>query len=155
LRIARGKNSAPLAPFECWLLMRGMRTLFVRYRQACTNAMVIAQHFETHPNIEAVIYPGLASHPGHAVAARQMTDGFGGMISLLIKGGFADAKRFCTRLNLIIPATSLGGSESLAEHRKSIEGDSSPVPDNLVRLSIGIEHVADLIGDIEQALGRI
>jgi cystathionine gamma-synthase len=155
LRIARGKNSAPLAPFECWLLMRGMRTLFVRYRQACTNAMVIAQHFERHPKIEAVIYPGLTSHPGHAVAARQMTDGFGGMISLLIEGGFADAKRFCTRLNLIIPATSLGGSESLAEHRKSIEGDSSPVPDNLVRLSIGIEHVADLIGDIEQALARI
>jgi cystathionine gamma-synthase len=155
LRTARGKNSAPLAPFECWLLMRGMRTLFVRYRQACANAMTIARHFENHSKIDSVIYPGLESHPGHAIAARQMTDGFGGMISLLIIGGFEDAKRFCTRLNLIIPATSLGGSESLAEHRKSIEGETSPVPDNLVRLSIGIEHIDDLIGDIEQALARI
>ncbi len=159
LRVARGKNSAPLAPFECWLLMRGMRTLFVRYRQASANAMKIAQHFEGHPKVDRVIYPGLASHPGHAVAARQMTDGFGGMISILVRsssgGGFDEAKRFCTRLNLIIPATSLGGSESLAEHRKTIEGATSPVPDNLVRLSIGIEHCDDLIADIEQALGRI
>ncbi len=155
LRLARGKNSAPLAPFECWLLMRGMRTLFVRYRQACANAMTIARHFEKHPKIETVIYPGLTSHPGHTIAAKQMTDGFGGMISLLVKGGFDDAKRFCTRLNLIIPATSLGGSESLAEHRKTIEGETSPVPDNLVRLSIGIENVDDLIADIEQALARI
>jgi cystathionine gamma-synthase len=155
LRLARSKNSAPLAPFECWLLMRGMRTLFVRYRQACANAMKIAQHFDGHAKLERVIYPGLRSHPGHKVAARQMTDGFGGMISLLIKGGFDDAKRFCTRLNLIIPATSLGGSESLAEHRKTIEGATSPVPDTLVRLSIGIEHVDDLIADIEQALARV
>ena len=151
----RTKIGAPLAPLECFLLMRGMRTLFVRYRQASANAMAIARHFENHPKLERVLYPGLASHEGHAIAARQMTDGFGGMMSLLLKGGFADAQRFCTRLRVIVPATSLGGVESLAEHRKTVEGPSSPVPDNLVRLSIGIEHVDDLIADIAQALDAL
>jgi cystathionine gamma-synthase len=153
INVARGKTSAPLAPFECWLLMRGMRTLFVRYRQCSANAMAIAKHFEKHPGLEGVIYPGLPSHPGHAVAKKQMTDGFSGMVSLLIKGGFKEAQSFCTKLKLIIPATSLGGVESLAEHRKTIEGPDSPVPDNLVRLSIGIENTDDLIADIAQALG--
>ena len=151
----RTKIGAPLAPLECFLLMRGMRTLFVRYRQASTNALAIARHFENHPKLERVLYPGLASHAGHAIAAKQMTDGFGGMMSLLLKGGFADAQRFCTRLRVIVPATSLGGVESLAEHRKTVEGPSSPVPDNLVRLSIGIEHVDDLIADIAQALDAL
>lgn len=151
----RTKIGAPLPPFECFLLQRGLRTLFVRYRQASTNAMTIARHFERHPKVAAVLYPGLDSHPGHSVAKRQMTDGFGGMMSLLVKGGFDDAKRFCTYLNVVVPATSLGGVESLAEHRKTVEGPTSPVPDNLVRLSIGIEHVDDLIADIEQALARL
>ncbi|MGE4250345.1 MAG: PLP-dependent aspartate aminotransferase family protein [Parvibaculaceae bacterium] len=149
----RTKIGAPLAPFECWLLIRGLRTLFVRYRQASANALAIARHFEKHPKVERVLYPGLASHPGHDVAVRQMTDGFGGMLSLLIKGGAADAVRVCTRLEVIVPATSLGGVESLAEHRKTVEGPASPVPDNLIRLSIGIEHADDLIADLEQALG--
>ncbi len=149
----RTKTGAPLAPFECWLLIRGLRTLYVRYRQASQNALALARHFETHPKIERVLYPGLASHPGHAVARHQMRDGFGGMVSLLIKGSAADAVRVCTRLKVILPATSLGGVESLAEHRKTVEGPQSPVPDNLIRLSIGIEHVDDLIADIEQALG--
>ncbi|MGE0237868.1 MAG: PLP-dependent aspartate aminotransferase family protein [Parvibaculaceae bacterium] len=149
----RTKIGAPLAPFECWLLIRGLRTLFVRYRQASANALAIARHFEKHPKVERVLYPGLASHPGHDVAVRQMTDGFGGMLSLLIKGGAADAVRVCTRLEVIVPATSLGGVESLAEHRKTVEGPTSPVPDNLIRLSIGIEHADDLIADLEQALG--
>ena len=151
----RTKIGAPLAPLECFLLMRGMRTLFVRYRQASSNALAIARHFERHPKLERVLYPGLAAHAGHAIAARQMTDGFGGMMSLLLKGSFADAQRFCTRLRVIVPATSLGGVESLAEHRKTVEGPSSPVPDNLVRLSIGIEHVDDLIADIEQVLAGL
>ncbi len=151
----RTKMGAPLAPLECWLLMRGMRTLFVRFRQSSSNAMAIARHFEKHPNVERVLYPGLASHPAHDVAARQMTDGFGGMMSILVKGGFEDAKRMCTRLRVIVPATSLGGVESLAEHRKSVEGPTSPVPDNLVRLSVGIEHVDDLIADLEQALAGL
>jgi cystathionine gamma-synthase len=148
----RTKMGAPLPPFECFLLMRGMRTLFVRYRQASANALAIARHFEKHPKVERVLYPGLAAHPGHAIALRQMTDGFGGMMSILVRGGFEDAKRLCTRLRVIVPATSLGGVESLAEHRKTVEGPSSPVPDNLVRFSIGIEHVDDLIADITQAL---
>ena len=151
----RTKIGAPLPPFECFLLMRGMRTLFVRYRQASANAQAIARHFEKHPKVERVLYPGLASHPGHAIALRQMTDGFGGMMSILVKGGFEDAKRLCTRLKVIVPATSLGGVESLAEHRKTVEGPTSPVPDNLVRLSIGIEHVDDLIADLEQALNGL
>jgi cystathionine gamma-synthase len=151
----RTRMGAPLAPLECFLLMRGMRTLFVRYRQCSANAMALARHFEGHPKVERVLYPGLASHPGHAVAARQMTDGFGGMMSILVKGGFADAQRLCTGLKVIVPATSLGGVESLAEHRKTVEGPTSPVPDNLVRISVGIEHVDDLIADVEQALGRL
>lgn len=151
----RTKTSAPLAPMECWLLMRGLRTLFIRYRTASSNALAIAKHFEGHPKLERVIYPGLESHPQHALARRQMTDGFSGMMSLQVKGGFDEAKRLCTCLKVIIPATSLGGVESLAEHRKTVEGAESPVADNLVRLSIGIEHVDDLIADIAQALAQI
>ena len=151
----RTKMGSPLPPLECWLLMRGLRTVFVRYRQASANAMAIARHFEGHPKVERVLYPGLASHAGHAIAARQMTDGFGGMLSILVRGGFSEAQKLCTRLKVIIPATSLGGVESLAEHRKAIEGPSSPVPDNLVRLSIGIEHADDLIADLEQALAGV
>jgi cystathionine gamma-synthase len=154
LRMLRTKSQAPLAPFDCYLLMRGLRTLFLRYRQASANALAIARHFEGHPKLERVLYPGLASHPGHVVAARQMRDGFGGMMSLLLRGSFTDAQRFCTSLKVIVPATSLGGVESLAEHRKSVEGPESPLPDNLVRLSIGIEHVDDLVADLEQALAR-
>jgi cystathionine gamma-synthase len=155
IRMLRNKVGAPLAPFECWLLMRGLRTLFVRYREASANAKAIARHFANHPKIDAVLYPGLASHPGHAIAKRQMQDGYGGMLSLLLKTDFAGAQKFCTKLNVITPATSLGGCESLAEHRKTVEGPTSPVADNLVRFSIGIENVNDLIGDIEQALATI
>lgn len=149
----RTKIGSPLAPFEAWLLIRGLRTLYVRYRQASANAMAIARHFDKHPKIERVLYPGLASHQGHAIAKKQMTDGFGGMLSLLIKGDAEEAVKVCTRLKVIVPATSLGGVESLAEHRKTVEGPESPVPDNLIRLSIGIEHADDLIADLEQALG--
>jgi cystathionine gamma-synthase len=155
VKYIRTKSSAPLAPFECWLLMRGMRTLFVRYRQCSANAMAIARHFAKHPNIDKILYPGLESHPSHAVAKKQMTDGFGGMMSFLLKGDFKTAQKFCTLLGVLIPATSLGGVETLAEHRKTVEGPDSPVPDNLVRFSIGIEHVDDLIADIEQALARM
>lgn len=151
----RTQMGSPLPPLECWLLMRGLRTVFVRYRQASANALAIARHFENHPKVERVLYPGLKSHDSHAIALRQMTDGFGGMMSMLVKGGFDDAKKLCTRLRVVVPATSLGGIESLAEHRKSVEGPASPVPDNLVRFSIGIEHVDDLIADIAQALAGV
>jgi cystathionine gamma-synthase len=155
IALLRTKSGAPLPPLECWLLMRGMRTVFVRYRQASANAMAIARHFARHPKVERVLYPGLDTHPGHATAARQMRDGFGGMLSLLIVGTAGDARRFCTRLRVIVPATSLGGVESLAEHRKTVEGPASPVADNLIRLSIGIEHADDLIADLEQALAGL
>jgi len=155
LQTLRTKTGAPLAPFECWLLMRGVRTLFVRYREASATAKAIARHFSSHPKVERVLYPGLATHPGYDIARRQMTDGFGGMLSLVLKSDFDGAKRFCTLLKVITPATSLGGPESLAEHRKLIEGPDSPVPDSLVRLSIGLENVNDLIADIGQALDRL
>ena len=148
----RAKSSSPLPPFECYLLMRGMRTLFVRYAQASANAMAIARHFSNHPKVEAVLYPGLGTHPGHDIAKRQMTNGYGGMMSLLLKADFSASQEFCARLKVVTPATSLGGVESLAEHRKTVEGPASPTPDNLVRFSIGIENVNDLVADIEQAL---
>lgn len=151
----RSKMGSPLPPFECWLLMRGLRTVFVRYRQASANALAIARHFAVHPKVERVLYPGLPSHPRHAIAVRQMRDGFGGMLSILVRGGFAAGQQLCRNLKVIVPATSLGGVESLAEHRKSVEGPTSPVPDNLVRFSIGIEHPDDLIADLEQALARL
>jgi cystathionine gamma-synthase len=155
IRMLRTKVGAALAPFECWLLMRGMRTLFVRYREASANAKAIARHFASHAKVEAVLYPGLATHPGYEIAKKQMLDGYGGMMSLLLKTDFAGSQKFCTKLTVITPATSLGGCESLAEHRKTVEGPTSPVPDNLVRFSIGIENVNDLIGDIEQALATL
>jgi cystathionine gamma-synthase len=144
-----------LAPFEAWMLIRGLRTLFVRVRQASATAQALATHFEAHPKLAAVLYPGLASHPGHVVAARQMADGFGGMMSILVKGGEADALGVVKRLKVFLPATSLGGVESLAEHRRTVEGPDSPVPGNLIRLSIGLEAAEDLIEDIEQALAGI
>jgi cystathionine gamma-synthase len=155
IKALRTRMGSPLAPFECWLLLRGMRTLFVRYAQASSNALAMAQHFSNHPLVEKVLYPGLAAHPGHDVALRQMTRGFGGMMSLLIRGSQVEAIKFCTVLKVIVPATSLGGVETLAEHRKTVEGPTSELPDNLVRLSIGIEHADDLIADIEQALQRL
>jgi cystathionine gamma-synthase len=155
IRTLRTKVGAGLAPFECWLLLRGMRTVFLRYREASSNAKAIARHFANHPKLEGVLYPGLATHPGYEIAKKQMLDGYGGMMSLLLKTDFAGAQKFCTKLNVITPATSLGGCESLAEHRKTVEGPASPVPDNLVRFSIGIENVNDLIGDIDQALATI
>lgn len=153
LRYVRGSGGAILGTFEAWLLLRGMRTLHVRVAAACANAMAIAQRFASHPAVSHVLYPGLASHPGHEVARRQMTGGFGGMLSLRLKAGQAAAISFTGRLRVIKRATSLGSVESLAEHRASVEGPGTTCPADLVRLSIGVEHVDDLIADIEQALG--
>jgi cystathionine gamma-synthase len=148
----RAAGGAVPGPFEAWLLMRGMRTLPLRVAAACANALAIARHFERHPKLSHVLYPGLASHPGHAVAAKQMTGGFGGMMSLRVKAGEQAAKDFTARLRVFKRATSLGSTESLAEHRASVEGPATQCPADLVRLSIGVEHVDDLIADIEQAL---
>ena len=152
IRHARTLMGGVLGPFEGWLLLRGMRTLHLRYERQAANALAIARHFEQHPRLEAVLYPGLESHPGHATAARQMKGGFGAMLSLLVAGDADDAKRVATRTRLFVPATSLGGVESLIEHRATVEGPISIVPANLLRISVGIERVDELIADLEQAL---
>jgi cystathionine gamma-synthase len=152
IRYARGGGGAVLGPFEAWLLLRGMRTLHLRVAAASANALAIAQRFAAHPKLSHVLYPGLPTHPGHAVAARQMQGGFGGMMSLRLAGGESAAVAFAARLRIFKRATSLGTVESLAEHRASVEGPGTLCPPDLVRLSIGIEHIDDLIDDIEQAL---
>ena len=143
---------AVLGPFEAWLLLRGMRTLFVRVRHASISAQRVAEHFDGHPAIASVCYPGLSGFPGHAIAARQMQGGFGGMLSLRVAGGGPAALSLIKRVRVFLRATSLGGVESLIEHRHTIEGSDSEVPEDLLRLSIGLESVDDLIADLEQAL---
>jgi cystathionine gamma-synthase len=152
IRYLRGGSGAVLGPLEAWLLLRGMRTLHLRVAAACANAQAIATRFDGHRKLSHVLYPGLATHPGHAVAAKQMRGGFGGMLSLRLKAGEDAAKAFTAKLRVFKRATSLGSVESLAEHRASVEGPGTMCPADLVRLSIGVEHADDLIGDIEQAL---
>jgi cystathionine gamma-synthase len=155
IRNVRAHGGAVLGPFETWLLQRGMRTLYIRVARASASALTIARHFTGHPKLKAVLYPGLESHPGHAVALRQMRGGFGGMLSLRVAGGATEALAVAAGLRLVVRATSLGSVESLVEHRASIEGAHSPVPPDLLRLSIGIEEPQDLIADLEQALAAI
>ncbi len=152
IRAARTRTGGVLGAFEAWLLLRGMRTLHLRYERQAANALAIARHFEGRAGIGAVLYPGLESHAGHETAKRQMAGGFGAMLSLLVEGGAEAAKRVATRTRLFVPATSLGGVESLIEHRASVEGPLSAVPANLLRLSVGIERADELIADLEQAL---
>jgi cystathionine gamma-synthase len=158
VKLVRAQLGGTLGSFEAWLLLRGMRTLYLRVRCASQSAQRIAEHFANHPRVEAVLYPGLPGAPGHAVAARQMTGGFGGMLSLRTKGGKAggEAAAIATAANVQLwkRATSLGGTESLIEHRASVEGAGTPVPPDLLRLSVGIEDTGDLIADLEQALQR-
>ena len=148
----RGSLGGILGPFEAALLLRGMRTLHVRVRHQCAAAMTIARHFARHPRIAGVLYPGLETHPGHAIAARQMQGGFGGMLSVRVKGGEAAAIAAAAKVEVWKRATSLGGVESLLEHRASIEGADSPCPPDLLRLSVGLESVADLVADLERAI---
>jgi cystathionine gamma-synthase len=148
----RASNGAILGSFEAWLLLRGMRTLHLRVERCCRTAQAIAEHFAGHCRISAVLYPGLPNHRGHAVAARQMLGGFGGMVSIRVAGGESAAIATAARVTVWKRATSLGGVESLIEHRASIEGPGSTAPADLLRLSVGIEDPADLIGDLEQAL---
>ena len=152
IRAWRRDAGAVPGPFEAWLLLRGMRTLFVRVERCSESALAIARRLEGHPRVAEVLYPGLPGHPGHAVAARQMTGGFGGMLSIRIEGGEAAAVATAARVAVFKRATSLGGVESLIEHRASIEGPSTPTPVDLLRLSVGLESPDDLIADLEQAL---
>ena len=152
IRYVRSAGGAVLGPVEAWLLARGMRTLHVRVSRACDNAMAIATRLQRHPKLSHVLYPGLAEHPGHAIATHQMNGRYGGMMSLRLREGEAAARAFTAKLRVFKRATSLGSVESLAEHRASVEGPGTLCPPDLVRLSIGIEHAADLIDDLEQAL---
>src|SRR5262245_19585723 len=155
MRVWRRTSGSVLGPFEAWLLQRGMRTLFLRVRRSSETALAIARHFERHRALTAVLYPGLSSHPGHEIAARQMVGGFSGMLSVRVAGGEADAMTVAGAVRVFKRAVSLGGVESLIEHRRSTEGPSSPVPDDLLRLSIGLESPDDLIADLEAALEAI
>jgi len=143
---------APLAPFDCWLLRRSIATLGLRVRAQCQGALKVAEFLAGHPAAERVFYPGLPAHPGHALAAAQMHGGFGAMLSACIAGGAEAALRTASRTRLFTRATSLGGVESLIEHRASIEGPGSRTPQNLLRLSVGIEEPEDLVEDLAQAL---
>ncbi len=152
IRGIRAQLGGVLGPFEAFLLTRGMRTLYPRVRTACVSAQKIAEYFEKHPLVAEVMYPGLPSFAGHAVAATQMTGGFGGMMSLRVRAGETAAIATAANVQLWKRATSLGGVESLIEHRASVEGAGTPAPTDLLRLSVGIEATNDLIDDLEQAL---
>ncbi len=143
---------APLAPFDCWLLRRSIATLALRVRAQCSGALEVARYLARHAAVERVLYPGLPQHPGHEIAAAQMPGGFGAMLSVCVRGGREAALRVAARTRLFRRATSLGGVESLIEHRASIEGPGSRTPDNLLRLSVGIEEPGDLLADLTQAL---
>jgi cystathionine gamma-synthase len=153
------QNSAGAVPgpFDAYLTMRGLKTLVLRMQRHSENATAVAQFLTEHPAVDAVLYPGLPTHPGHQLAARQM-HGFGGMVSVRMRGGRAAAQALCANTRVFILAESLGGVESLIEHpgamtHASTVGSQLEVPDDLVRLSVGIEDIADLIADLEQALG--
>ncbi len=137
--------------FDSWLLLRGIRTLPYRMRGHCANAMKVAQFLVDHPQVHTVHYPGLESHAGHEVAKRQMTD-FGGMLSIQVIGGGEKADEVASRTKIFMKATSLGGVESLIEHRAPVEGETTKTPMDLIRISVGLEHPDDLIEDLGQAL---
>lgn len=149
-----GAGAVP-GSFESWLLLRGMRTLFVRVDAAMKNAMAIAEYLQAHPAIQAVLYPGLSGHPGHDIATKQMKGGYGSLLSFLVNGDVDTTLAVAGRLQLITSATSLGGVETLIEHRHSLEPEENAIPENLLRLSVGIEYVDDLINDLDQALAGI
>ena len=151
----RSENGAVLGPFEAWLLLRGMRTLFVRVRTASATALAIAERFAGDPRLVAVLYPGLPGHPGHDIAVRQMRGGFGGILSIRVKGGREAAVATAAHLHVFKRATSLGGVESLVEHRASIERGPTKTPQDLLRLSVGLENADDLIADLDQALHHV
>ena len=152
IRTVRGKRGDVLGPFEAWLLLRGLRTLYLRVPASASGALRVAEALDAHPNVAEVLYPGLPKHPGHEIAARQMQGGFGPMLSFRVRGGEAAARACAGALRLFKLATSLGGVESLVEHRASIEGAGTQVPADLLRLSVGIEDPEDLVADLDQAL---
>jgi len=155
VRSVRALNGSILGPFEAWLLLRGMRTLFARVTLASRNARCIAERYVNNPKLRHVLYPGLTSHPGHEVASKQMQCGHGAMLSFRFRGGEASALRFISNLRLFKRATSLGSVESVVEHRASVEGEGTLCPTDLIRVSTGIEDIGDLTRDIDQALAEV
>ncbi len=154
LRHYQANGGGVPSPFDCWLVLRSLATLPLRVRQQAANALAVAHFLHAdRRRVERVHYAGLPDHPGHEVALRQMEGGFGGVLSLEVPGGKARAFEVASRVRVFTRATSLGGVESLIEHRASIEGPQSRTPPGLLRLSIGLEHVEDLIADLDQALG--
>ncbi len=147
----RHDEGACLAPLDAYLLLRGMRTLFARVERSSRTAYWLAERLLEQPGV-TVRYPGLSTHPQHAIAARQMQRGYGSMLSIQIDGGAAAALAVVRKLRVWVPATSLGGVESLVEHRFTVEGPATPTPDDLLRLSVGLEHEDDLFDDLRQAL---
>lgn len=154
LRLLQSEAGAVPSPFDCWLLLRGAATLHLRVRAQTENAARLADFLSGHKAVDTVFYPGLESHPGHVLARRQMR-GFGAMLSFTLRGGQAAAMRAVANVKLFTRATSLGGVESLIEHRASMEGPDTRTPDNLVRVSAGVEHADDLVADLEQALASL
>lgn len=152
IRLHQGIAGAVPSPFDCWLLVRSIATFTLRVSTQASNAMTVASYLANHKKVEKVFYPGLPSHLNHDVAKKQMTGGFGGVLSVCVKGGQKEALDLCRNLELVKHATSLGGVETLIEHRRSAEGAMAISPENLLRISVGIEHVDDLVRDFEQAL---
>jgi cystathionine gamma-synthase len=151
IRTLQQTGGAVPSPFDCWLTLRGIRTLPYRMRAHSENALKMAQFLAQHDAVEKVYYPGLKQHPGHDLATQQMKL-FGGMLSFQVAGGQDRAMEVCRKVKLFTRATSLGGTESLIEHRASMEGPKTQTPDNLLRASIGLEHIDDLLEDLRQAL---
>lgn len=153
IRDLQTKGGAVPSPFDCWLLQRSIATLPLRVRAQTANAQAVAEFLAGHPAVERVHYPGLPGHAGHALACRQMPGGFGAMLSFQVRGDRATALAAVGKVTIFTRATSLGGVESLIEHRASVEGPYSTTPPNLLRVSVGLEHADDLIADLGQALG--
>ncbi|MBC6368442.1 PLP-dependent aspartate aminotransferase family protein [Algoriphagus sp. AK58] len=152
IRIVQRVGGAVPSPADCYWLTRSIRTLAYRMKGHAEHAMILAEFLLNHPHVEKVFYPGLKSHPGHAIAASQMS-GFGGVVSFTVKGGAEDADLVVSKLNYFVNATSLGGVESLIERRAAVEGPDTLTPPNLLRVSVGLEHTDDLLEDMDQALG--
>ncbi|MBX6342961.1 MAG: PLP-dependent transferase, partial [Thermomicrobiaceae bacterium] len=160
LKFHQNAAGAVPGPFDCWLVLRGIKTLAVRMRQHCANAEAVVAMLTEHPAVERVFYPGLPEHPNHAIAARQMPNGCGGMVPCPGRGGYAAARGVVERTKLFTLAESLGGVESLIEHpgrmtHASMAGSGFEVAENLIRLSVGIEDARDLVEDLRQALAEV
>jgi cystathionine gamma-synthase len=151
IRNVQTMGGAVPSPMDCYYLVRSIKTLPYRVRGHLQNAQLLAQFLESHPRVEGVMYPGLSSHPQHEIAKAQMS-GFGAMLSFTLKGGEDEAKKVVNAIKIFARATSLGGVESLMEHRATVEGPDTKTPFNLLRVSVGLEHIDDLIADLEQAM---